>query len=83
MSVVILAFDSDIQTRPSEGPHTSSLRIWHKSVRQFPRYFTPKQTKNVTDSAKNRTLRSSLLAVITTEQQIDTVSRVTETTSCL
>jgi len=29
--------DLDLQTRPSEGPNTSSMRIWYKSVQQFPR----------------------------------------------
>jgi len=29
-----LTFDLDIQTRPSQGPNTSSLWIWRKSVRR-------------------------------------------------
>jgi len=58
-----LTFDLDIQTRSSEGPDTSSVWIWRKSVQQFPNISYT--NKNVTDSAKNRTLRSSLLAVKT------------------
>jgi len=49
--------DLDIQTRPSEGPNTSSLWIWCKCVQPFQRYLIHKQTnKKVTNSAKNRTL---------------------------
>jgi len=33
-----LIFDLDIQTRLSEGPNTSSLWIWRKSIQWFPRY---------------------------------------------
>ena len=53
----------DFQTRPSEAPNTSSVWIRCKSVQRFPRYFIHKQ--KVTNSAKNRTLRSSLRAVKT------------------
>ena len=59
LSVVTLTFDLDIHTRPSEGPSTSSVWIWHKSVQRFPRYFIHKQKS----SARNRTLRCSLRAV--------------------
>jgi len=52
--MVILTFDLDIQTRPSEGPNTSSLWIWCKSV-QRSRYFIHKQ--KVTDSTKHSSLR--------------------------
>jgi len=52
--------DLDFQTRPSQGPNTSSVWICCKSVHRFPRYSYT--NKNVTDSAKNRTLRSSLRA---------------------
>jgi len=45
LSLVTLIFDFDIQTHPPEGPNTSSLWIWHKSVQRFWRYFTHKQTK--------------------------------------
>jgi len=51
---------SNLRTRPSEGPNTSSVWIWRKSVQRFP---VRTQTKKVTDSAKNRTLRSWLRAV--------------------
>jgi len=57
-----LDLDLDILTRPSEGPNTSSLWIWRKSIQQFPRYFIRKQESH---STKNRTLRSSLHAVNT------------------
>jgi len=30
--MVNLTFDLDLQTRPSEGPNTSSVWIWRKSV---------------------------------------------------
>jgi len=43
LSLVILTFDLDIQIRPSEGPNTSSLWIWRKSVQPFPRYMVHKQ----------------------------------------
>jgi len=64
--LVTLTFDLDIQTRRSEGPNTSSLWIWCKSFQPFPRYDsqTKKTNKKVTDSAKNRTLRSLLREVI-------------------
>jgi len=45
LSLMSLAFDFDIQTRPSEGPNTSSLYIWCKSVQPFPRYLSDKQKK--------------------------------------
>jgi len=61
--MVTLTFDLNIQTRPSEAPNAPSLWIWRKSVQQFPIYFINKTNKKVTDSAKNRTLRSSLCAV--------------------
>jgi len=35
--------DLDLQTRPSEGPNTSSMWIWRTSVQWFPRYFIHKQ----------------------------------------
>jgi len=51
-----LTFDLDIQTSASEGPNTSSLWIWRKSVQRFPRYLSDKQknkqNEQVTDSAK-------------------------------
>jgi len=51
--------DLDIQTHPSEGPNTSCLQIWCKSVHQFPRYLIHKQKRTtkqkVTNIAKNRT----------------------------
>jgi len=67
LSLMTLTFDLHIQTIPGEGPNKSSMRIWRKSVQQFLRHFIHKQTKEnkkVTgDSAKNRTLCSSLCAV--------------------
>jgi len=62
LSLVNLTFDFDLQTRPSEGPNTSLVWIWRKSVQRFRRYFIHKQ-KTQTDGAKNRTVRSSLHAV--------------------
>jgi len=32
LSLVTLTFDLDLQTCPSEGPNTSSMWIWLKSV---------------------------------------------------
>jgi len=43
LSLVTLTFDLDFQTRFSKGLNTSSMRIWRKSVQQFPRYFIHKQ----------------------------------------
>ena len=60
LSLVTLTFDTDFQTRSSEGPNTSSVWIWRKSVQQFPRYFIHKQ--KATNGAKNRTLPSLLRA---------------------
>jgi len=37
LSLVTLTFDPDLQTCPSERPKTSSVWIWRKSVRRFPR----------------------------------------------
>jgi len=60
-----LTFELSLQTCPSEGPDTSSVRIWRKAVQRFPRYFMPKQKAQTGGghSAKNRTCRSSLRAV--------------------
>jgi len=60
-SLVILTFDLDIQNCPCEGPNTSSMWIWHKSI-QSSRDISY-TNKKVTDSAKNRTLCSSLRVV--------------------
>jgi len=53
----LMTLTGDLQAQPSEGPNTSSMGIWRKSVQWFPRYFThkPKKTPQ-TDCAKNRTL---------------------------
>jgi len=48
LSLVTLTFDLDIQTRLSEGPSTSSLWIWHKSVKPFPRYLSDKWNEKQT-----------------------------------
>ena len=40
-----LTFDLNLQTRPSEGPNTSSLWILRKSVQPFPRYLSDKLKK--------------------------------------
>jgi len=45
LSLVTLTFDLDIQTRMSEGPITSSMWIWRKSIQQFPRYFIHKKSQ--------------------------------------
>jgi len=45
LSLVTLTFDLNIQTRPSEGPNTSSLWIWRKYLQLFPRYSTRKQNE--------------------------------------
>ena len=37
-----MTFDLHLQTHPSEGPNTSSVWIWRKSVQRFPWYFTKK-----------------------------------------
>ena len=49
-----LFFDHDLQTRPNEGPNTSSVWIWRKSVQRFPRYFI---NKKVTDSTNKKLIR--------------------------
>jgi len=63
LSLVILTFD--LQTRPSEGPNTSCVWIWHFGAKPFsgsPRYISYTNKNTQTDGAKNRTFRSSLLA---------------------
>jgi len=50
----------DLQTRPSEGPNTSFVWIWRKSVQQFRRYFIHKQKTQTDGAKKNRTFCSSL-----------------------
>jgi len=52
LSMVTLTFDLDLQTRPSEGPNTSALWIWRKSVQRFPRYLIHKQKKHRLTAAK-------------------------------
>jgi len=48
LSLVTLTFDLDIQSRPSDGPSTSSVWIWRKSVQRFPRYCIHKRNKSQT-----------------------------------
>jgi len=57
LSLVTLTFD--LQTCPSEGPNTSSMWIWRKSIQQF----IYKQ-KPQTDGVKNRIFRSLLHVVM-------------------
>jgi len=45
-SLVTLTSDLDPQTRPSEEPNTSSMRIWRKSVQQFPEIFHTQTKKH-------------------------------------
>jgi len=63
--------DLDIQTRPSEGPkHIFDVNMAQISS-AVPEIFdsqTNKQTRKVTYSAKNRTLRSSMRLVVTDER---------------
>jgi len=47
LSRVTSTFDLDIQTRPSEGPNTSSLWMWRISVQPFPKYLSDKQKKSL------------------------------------
>jgi len=65
LSLVTLTFDlwPWLSNSASEGPNTSSVWIWCKSVQRFPRYFTHRQKKPQTDCAKNRTFSSSLRAL--------------------
>ena len=82
LSLVTLTFDLDIQTHLSEGPNTSSLWIWRKSFSGFRDiWFTNKQTKQVTDSAKNRTLHSLLDSdkKIADTVEVVTMSRANDT----
>ena len=65
LSLVTLIFDLHIHICPIDGPNTSSLWIWHKSVQRFPEIFDLQTNKKVTDSAKISTLHSSLHAVKT------------------
>jgi len=53
-----LTFDLDIQTRPSEGPNTSFMWIWRKSVQRLPTYSISYANKNTDWRCQNRTFRS-------------------------
>jgi len=50
-----LTFDLDLQTPPSEGPNTSSMRIRRKSRSAVTEIFHT-QTKTQTDGAKKQNL---------------------------
>ena len=50
-----LTFDLYLQTRPSEGPNTSSLRIWRTSVQRFPGYFIHNQKSHRQRQKQNLT----------------------------
>jgi len=58
-NVVFVPDDFELHTRPSEGPNTSSVWIWHKSIQRF-RDISYTQKKPHTDGAKNRNFHSSL-----------------------
>jgi len=47
--------DIDLQSRPSEGPNTSSVWIWRKSVQWFRRYFIHKQKSRTQRQKQNLT----------------------------
>jgi len=60
-----LTFDLDLQTHLSEGPNTSSLWIWRKSVQQLnSRDISYTNKKTQTHGAKNRTFGNWMLAVV-------------------
>jgi len=61
--LVTLTFDLDIQTRPIEGPNTSSFEFGaiHSALPEIG-YFTHKQKSH--RQRQNRTLRSSLRVVV-------------------
>jgi len=62
-----LTFDLDLQTRPSEGPNTSFLWIWHRSIQRFWRFHM--QTKRPqTDVTGNRTFCGSMCMVKTKKE---------------
>jgi len=69
LSLVTLTFDVDIQTRPSDGSNTLPCEFRpNPFIGSRDIWFTNKQKVTdsaKTDSAKNRTLRSLLRAVIT------------------
>jgi len=46
VSLEALTLDLDLQSHPNEGPNTSSLWIWHKSIQRFTRYFIHKQNSH-------------------------------------
>ena len=52
-----LTFDLDLQTRPSEGPNTSSLWIWCKSVQRSPRYFIHNKKTQIDGAKKQPSVR--------------------------
>jgi len=65
LPLVTLTFDLwlDIQTRPSEGPNTSSLWICRKYIKPFPRYLIHKQNDK---SHRHGKTKPYLRAVINT-----------------
>jgi len=78
LSLVTLTLDTDIQTRQSEEPNMSSVWIWCKSIQRFQKYMNHKQTnKKVTDSAKTRTVRSLLRAVLCNSAKISNLQYIT------
>jgi len=48
LSLVTLTFDLDLQTRPSEGPNTSSVWLWRESVQRVPEIFHTQTKKRLT-----------------------------------
>jgi len=56
--------DADLQTRPGEGPNTSSVWIWRKSVQRFRRYFIHKQKSRRQRQAHQMLVRNSILVDI-------------------
>ena len=60
LSLVALNFDLDLQTCPNEGPNSSSIWIWCKSVQRFQRYFICKQ-KTTDDGRRQKTQPSSVV----------------------
>jgi len=63
LSLVTLTFD--LQTSLSEGPNTSSLWIWHKSVQWFRRYFIHQKKLEQTCFLQTQTTRRPLKFTLT------------------
>jgi len=75
LSLAILTFD--IQTCPSEGPNTSSMWLWRKSIQPFRRYLRHKQKKSQTALKTEPYLRVVITYAVSDTQQTTSETKYT------